>query len=117
TSSLAVDAVADGAAQGKDAAVEMPGRMNPVGQQRPGMALVEIDPQPRPGETGVADRAGRAELAARPALVGLFPAMGTPPAQRLAHECSAGIARCVRVEGALREIQNRRSGAEQPGMP
>ena len=57
-------------AKGKDPAVLVPARMDPVGQQRPGKPALEIDPQTRAGEARMADGVGRAGIAAVPAGIG-----------------------------------------------
>src|SRR6476620_5434139 len=66
---VGVHEVADGAAERDDAAVEMAGRVDAVGEQRPGAAAGKVDPEARTGEAGVADGLGGALVAARPALV------------------------------------------------
>src|ERR1700761_2665783 len=62
--------------QHEDAAVEMPRRVDAIGEQGPGEAALEIDPQAGAGEAGMADRLWRAGLAARPAGETPFPTAG-----------------------------------------
>src|SRR6185312_9290005 len=109
--SAPVDAVANGAAQRHDAAVEMPGRMHAVGQQRPGAASGEVDPEACAREAGVADGVLRAIVAARPADIGPLPAMRALVAERRADQRIA-----LAAEQAMGEIEQRGGGAEQAGV-
>src|SRR6185312_6109151 len=102
--SAPVDAVANGAAQRHDAAVEMPGRMHAVGQQRPGAASGEVDPEACAREAGVADGVLRAIVAARPADIGPLPAMRALVAERRADQRIALAAEQAGVTGAVQRI-------------
>src|SRR3569623_3348251 len=86
--------------------------MHAVGEECPGPATGEIDPEAGAGEAGVSDGFGRAALAARPPLIGPFPAMGAAGAERSTHQLDARPA-----SEQLRGIaEHRRDRTEQAGM-
>src|SRR5690606_8316868 len=109
---LRIDVIAHRATQGDDAAVEMARGMNAVGQQRPGMAALEIKPQPGTGKAGMADSLGRTQFATRPALIGPLPAMGAARRERGADQrVRPG---CRQLSGS--KVEQRSGGTKQTGM-
>src|SRR5687767_1940860 len=72
--SVSTDEIADGLAQLGYPRLEMSGRVNAVGEKRPGKSALEIDPETGAGEPGVAEGRVRTDGAAGPAVVFPFPA-------------------------------------------
>src|SRR5690606_11413570 len=109
--SVSVDDVADAAAEVEDAAVGVAARVHAVGQQAAGEPALEIDPEPRAGETGVTDHRAIAGVAAGPAGVEVLPAVGALVAERRAHHRHVRVAA---VEQRGGEVEHRVDGTEQP---
>lgn len=66
----------------------MPRRVDTVGQQRPGISALEIDPQAGAGKAGMADRLGGTGRPARPAVKLALPPAGAMLVERGA-DCGA----------------------------
>ena len=108
--------IAGRAAQLHDAGLAMAGRVDAVGEQRPGEAAIEIHPKAGAGEAGMADRLVGAGIAAVPAVEAPLPAAGAVlvhrRADRLEHERRGAAA----VEQAGGEAEHAGHRAEQAGM-
>ena len=86
--------------------------MDAIGEQGPGAAAGEIEPEAGAGKAGVPDGVGTAVLAAGPALIGALPAMGAAGAERGAHEVNDRAA----LEQRPGVVEDGGGGAEQAGM-
>src|SRR3954468_23969478 len=94
----------------------MPGGMDSIGEQGPGHAPLEIDPQAGSGEPGMADRLVRACVAAMPAVEAPLPAAGAMSLDARADRLKLEGGSAAAVEQPRREAKHALHRSEQARM-